>query len=80
MFCFIPTLHAVFSLDRDVSWTFVCGCSSVSEAQVKYAETVALVTDRFANCATRSSSKRAFLLGRAVLCVMFKSFLPRFVS
>lgn len=80
MFCFIPTLHVVFFLDHDVSWTFVCGCSSISEAQVKYAEIVALLTDRFASCAIRSSSQPAFLLGRAVLCVMFKGFLPRFIS
>jgi len=55
MFCFIPTLHVVFFLDRDVSWTFVCGCNSISEAQVKCAETVALLTDRFTNCAIHSS-------------------------
>lgn len=80
MFCFIPTWHAVFFLDRDVSWTFVCGCSSISEAQVKYAETVALLTDRFANCAIRSSLQHAFLLGRAVLFVTLKGFPPRFIS
>jgi len=80
MFCFIPTFHAVFFLDHDVSWTFVCGCNSIPEAQVKYAETVALLTDRFANCAIHSISRHSFLLGRAVLCVMFKGLLPKCIS
>lgn len=80
VFCFIPTLNAVFSFDRDVLWTFVCGCSSISEAQVKYAETVPLLTDRFPNYAIHSSSLCAFLMGRAVLGVKFNGLLPRFTS